>query len=409
VTIRRTPEDFRVEERTTAAFQSSLAAARTPSTPFAAYLLEKKSFATPDALRTVAEALKIAPDAVAAAGLKDRHAHTTQTITIDTAHLRREAPERLQGGGESHAWRMKRIGFTQRAADASIIERNLFTIVVRGLGKRAYDEMANRAGVFTSRDGGVDFVNYYGDQRFGSARHGEGFVGRSLVRGDFEQALRLAIGTPARKDSGATRALTRALATHWGDWNEAVAHIPRCPERKAVETLALGGSFRDAFAALPRFTQDICVEAYQSHLWNSIVRELAHAIGETTAQRAYEVEDPFGVLVFPRAAALTPAFRALSVPTPSPKSVFPECLAEIVAGVLGDEGVSLEELRIPGLSRPWFGGGERRFVATAEEWSLSEPRHDEFAGASPNSIACTVRFSLPRGSYATVLLRALGQ
>ena len=36
--------------------------------------------------------------AIGYAGLKDRHAHTTQTITIDTAHLRREAPERMQGG-----------------------------------------------------------------------------------------------------------------------------------------------------------------------------------------------------------------------------------------------------------------------------------------------------------------------
>lgn len=409
MTIRRTPEDFRVEERTTAAFQSSLAQARAPSHPFAAYLLEKKSLATPDALRAIADALKVAPAAIAAAGLKDRHAHTTQTVTIDTAHLRREAPERLQGGGEGHAWRMKRTGFAPRAADASIIERNLFTILVRRLDKRGYDEMGRRAAVFANRDGGVDFVNYFGDQRFGSARHGQGFVGAALVRGDFEQALRLAIGTPARKDSGATRALTRALATHWGDWAKALAHTPRCPERKAVETLAQGGSFLDAFAALPRFTQEICVEAYQSHLWNGIVRELAHALGETTAQRAYEVDDAFGALVFPRAAALTPAFRALAIALPSPKSTYPECLSEIVAGVLGDEGVALEELRIPGLSRPWFGGGERRFVATALEWSLSEPMHDEYAGASPNAIACTVRFSLPRGSYATVLLRALGQ
>ena len=28
---------------------------------------------------------------------------------------------------------------------------------------------------------------------------------------------------------------------------------------------------------------------------------------------------------------------------------------------------------------------------------------------SPANLACTVRFELPRGSYATVLLRALGQ
>jgi tRNA(Glu) U13 pseudouridine synthase TruD len=35
--------------------------------------------------------------------------------------------------------------------------------------------------------------------------------------------------------------------------------------------------------------------------------------------------------------------------------------------------------------------------------------HDEFAGNSPLNLACRASFELPRGAYATVLLRALGQ
>jgi tRNA(Glu) U13 pseudouridine synthase TruD len=87
----------------------------------------------------------------------------------------------------------------------------------------------------------------------------------------------------------------------------------------------------------------------------------------------------------------------------------PECLSEIVAGILADEGVTLETLRIPGLQRPWFGGGDRAFVARARGWAISDLMLDEFAGNSPANIAVSVRFELPRGSYATVLLRALGQ
>ncbi|MFM7259668.1 MAG: tRNA pseudouridine(13) synthase TruD, partial [bacterium] len=177
----------------------------------------------------------------------------------------------------------------------------------------------------------------------------------------------------------------------------------------AIEVLARGGSFLDAFAALPRFTQEICVEAYQSHLWNAIARELAHALGETTSQRTFEADDLFGPLIFPRAAALTPAFRALPIPMPSPRAQMPECLSEIATGVLEDDGITFAELRIPGLPRPYFGGGDRPFVIEARDFSLSPPVRDEFAGSSPANLAITVAFDLPRGAYATVVLRALGQ
>lgn len=405
MTIRRTPQDFRVEERQTAEFHASIAAEHLPSHPFAAYTLEKISLATPDALGFIAKALKVPRETVAAAGLKDRHAVTTQVVTVDTAALRGRAPEWL----ETEAWRLTRLGFVPRAADSTIIARNAFTIVVRALDKWHADELVRRASLMRDRAGDILFVNYFGDQRFGSARHGKGFVGKALVEGEFEQALRLAIGTPARKDSGAVRSLTRALATHWGDWKTALTKFPKMPERAAIETLARGGNFMDAFAALPKFTQEICIEAYQSHIWNTIARELAHAVSEATAQRAFEADDLFGTMVFPRAAAITPAFLAFPIPMPSPRAQYHECLSEIVAGALEEEGVTLETLRIPGFARPYFGGGDRAFIATARSVSIGEPVRDEFAGGGPANLACTISFELPRGSYATVLLRALGQ
>jgi len=411
VTIRRIPEDFRVEELVSGEFRASLLPEWAPSNPFAAYMLEKVSLATPDALGFIARDMRVPRAAVSAAGIKDRHALTSQMITVDSAALRGRTPRFLEGDN----WRLQRLGFVPRAADASAIAANRFTLVVRGLDRRQSDEMVRRASLLATRDSQADgdttllFVNYFGDQRFGSSRHGQGWVGRALIEGDFEGALRLAIGTPARKDSGPTRALTRALATHWGDWNAALAEFGRMPERAAIETLARGGSFKDAFTALPRFTQDICVEAYQSHLWNAIVRELADALADTIAQSAFTADDNFGPMIFPRASAVTPAFRALGIPMPSPRAIMPECLTEIASGVLTDEGVEFSKLHIPGLARPYFGGGDRPFIAEARHCSISAPEPDSFAGGGPANLACTVAFELPRGAYATVLLRALGQ
>ena len=141
MTIRRTPEDFRVEERHTDAFLGSLTPERIPSHPFAAYTLEKISLATPDALGFISNALDVPRPAISAAGLKDRHAVTSQVITIDCAALRSHPPRHA----EDPAWRLTRIGFVPRAADANIIARNAFTIVVRGLEKRPFDELASRS------------------------------------------------------------------------------------------------------------------------------------------------------------------------------------------------------------------------------------------------------------------------
>ena len=52
-------------------------------------------------------------------------------------------------------------------------------------------------------------------------------------------------------------------------------------------------------------------------------------------QSAFEAEDIFGPLIFPRAAAITPVFREMGIPMPSPRAIMPECLSEIVAGILG--------------------------------------------------------------------------
>jgi tRNA pseudouridine13 synthase len=404
VTIRRTPEDFRVEERCTAAFLAGLAPERDLSRPFAAFTLAKKSIATPDALRFVARALGVPPGLVRAAGIKDRHAVTRQTITIDAAAFRRSAPRVFDGDG----WSLEFLGYAARPADSSIIASNRFDIVVRALDRRACDELVRRAEFLATREG-VGFVNYFGDQRFGSARHGEGFPGRAVAEGDFERALRLAIGTPARKDIGATRTLTRALATHWGDWPAALAAIPRMPERAAIDALAAGADFRDAFLKLPRFTQEIVLDAYQSFLWNAIARRLARAVADETAQGAYEAPDDFGALVSPRASALTPATRALAIPMPGAGVSFDERVAPHAAAAFADEALDPASLDRTDLGGLRFGSAPRAFVAVARDLTISPPEQDEFAGGGRANLAATLAFDLPRGSYATVLLRALGQ
>ncbi len=402
MTIRRQPADFVVEELAAPAFLDTLAPRGGPRCAHAVYALTKESLTTPDAAQRLARALRARPDGASYAGLKDKHARTTQLVSV---LVRGPVPESAEGPG----WSALRRGWSDAPVLSDAIDGNRFTIVVRDLTPDASADMARRASLLRADDAGSPallVVNYFGAQRFGSARHGAGFIARRLIEGDFDGALRLAIGTPARKDTGATRALTRACAASWGDWADLLVKVPRCPERAAFEVLASGGTARDAFAALPRFTQTMAVEAYQSHLWNATARAMALEIARAEGS-ILRTPDEFGEMVFPAAAVVPGHAREMIVPLLAPKTALEGPWAGAARAALEAEGIDASKLRIPGLRRPFFGEAPRPLFALARRFTMTEPAPDELSrsGRLKQSLA----FDLPRGAYATVVLRALGQ
>ncbi|MFM9958139.1 MAG: tRNA pseudouridine(13) synthase TruD [Phycisphaerales bacterium] len=430
MTIRRVPRDFVVRERAAPGVLENLSAAHRRGLGFAWYTLTKESLTTPDACAFLAKRLGVKPGTVAWAGLKDRHAFTQQMVSVrldDRADA--AAPEAV----ENPTWTARRLGFAPSPISADSIDGNIFEITIRRLQRRD-------TGVFTQRIAALSLhaprpsepdehvkapepidpveapsvtllvLNAFGDQRFGSARHGEGFAARLLVRGEFEAALKLLIATPARKDSGPWRSFTRLCAQHWGDWNKLLELLPRRAERGCIEALARGGApsgtMRDAFAALPAFTQQMCVEAYQSWLWNRTAFNVATRIDPNGPV----ADDDFGPIRFPRARFVDEQTERLTIPMPAPGITLHEPWGPALDTVLREEGLTLDGLTIPGLRRPAFGSAERPLFVRASRFSISDPEPDDLAGAGQTTLLKRiVRFDLPRGAYATVVLRALGQ
>ncbi len=416
MTIRRQPSDFQVLERLGIEIGADSTLGRGVARAFAVMELEKVSLTTPEAVQRLAKAVGVSIGSVAFAGLKDKHAQTWQHVTIPVRD-RRQLPAWVSGEAISGpGWSARRVGWLDRPIEASDIDCNAFRIVIRDLQFREGELLSFRVAQLFSRKGAAAggtglIVNYFGDQRFGSARHGEGFAANSLIRGDFEHALKLLIATPARKDAGARRAFTRACAASWGEWTSLAAEVPRLPERRAIEVLANGGDFRAAFAALPNALQQMTVDAYQSWLWNAAAAMIVRRLCERARVEPIEAADDFGTMVFagPDVAA---ALEGTSMPSPSPmmKSEVDgnELWGEAMMRVLADEGLKPEDLTIPGVRRPRFGDAPRPLVVRAGEFEMSEGEVDELASRR-DRWKCEVRFTLPRGAYATVLLRALGQ
>ena len=421
MTIKQTPEDFLVEETLT---PEAISAIRREPRPVAIYRLTKRSLSTPEAVERMAEALRVAPKSIVFSGLKDKHATTVQYVSLTS------------GGGaaalKGRGWQAERLGWTDRPLAASSIAANRFRIRLVELTRReceAMDVLAGRLAVGPAghrpRGGVMRFVNYFGRQRFGTTRHGRGFLARQLLKGDFEQAMRLAIALPAKQDRRTDKIFKRTLEKYWGRWSEALPKLPSCPSHAAVEVLARGGDFREAFAALPYFIQQINVEAYQSYIWNAIASELLGRV--CPAGEMWKADDPLGLMRFAAAAAIPPALARLDIPLLGPQTHLRLPWADAAEAVLNRCGLKVADLRIPGMRKPFFGQTPRRWLAETAGFEMTAPKREvaqvfqpvrstqpEHAQAKSlchqrSTFSRTLSFGLPRGVYATVLLAALGQ
>lgn len=401
MTIKRHPEDFNVEEvlsRETAARISA------EPGPCALYRLTKRGLGTDEAIARIAALLRLPAASIGYAGLKDKHASTVQYITVD---VRGGCIERAPRTLEAFHVKLERIGWLGDRLSAGDIDGNRFRVVLRSLTRRRcanLDDAREFHSMPRTRGKTLRIVNYYGDQRFGSARHGEGFAARELIRGNFEEALRLIIAVPDRKDSRTRKAAKLAIAAGWGNWRGVATGLPACPERRVVERLAAtNGDFRRGFSALPHLDRQMTIEAYQSWLWNEVARRFIVQRCEPPFLRGVSM---FGDCVFPKGTNIPADIATLTIPLFSPRMRIEGPWSEAAESVLASEGISLRDLRIPGMRNPYFGPLRRRLIVDATDFVLGPVERDESSSGTVR-FKRTVRFFLPRGAYGTVLLRAL--
>ncbi len=403
MSIKTKPKDFIVQELPDPSFIIS-----PEPGPFAVYELTKSGIDTPTACKLLARKLKLPPPAVVPAGLKDKHAWTIQLVSI---RLPRAQDFHIPQKAWDQNWSAHRLGFSSREVDSGAILANRFSITVRKLNRRSSQEMEARAKLLqvqTPAGPALRFINYFGAQRFGTNRHHQGFAARQLCLGDPEEALRLLIATPSRKDARLLKDFKTKLARDWGQWDKALQGLPTIPERTAVEWLQKNPTdFTQAFSKLPYFIQQINVEAYQSFLWNLTACAL---ITQECPGQPIIGDDEYTPMLFPTTVNTPPHLIGLDLPLLAPDTPLAPPWGKLAARVLEKEALRQDQLKVPGLRRPFFGQAPRPLTVDALNVDLGHVHADE-TSTQPDKkeFKRVVSFDLPRGAYATVLLRALGQ
>lgn len=377
------PDDFRVREL--------LDYEQDPRGEHYVHRLRKEKLDTLQALTELARVTGVSRSDIAFAGLKDRQGVTEQWISVRGRRL-------------EYRRRDLEVTFDGRAREPISSKQsrgNAFEIVMRELGDEELDSLQER--LLDIRATG--FVNYFDDQRFGCVRHGQGFILRDVLRGDYESALRALIATPSPKAITGDVKLKRILRDKWGDW-EVCASVARGPSWQRVFNVLLRNErdFKGALAALPERQKLIHAFAYQSYLWNRALSRWLRM--EVPRESAAEIWTVLGRLRAWRRLPPGKAARVAGIDAP----MFGVGLAggepsyrAALDAVLRREEVTVQDCEEHGLPGLQLRTELRPTVVIPEDVRLGRVQRER----TSRSLAATLAFSLPRGAYATMLIKCL--
>ncbi len=392
--IKARPEDFLVEEQ-------PLYEPEGEGEHLYLYI-EKTQQTTTDVVRRLAKLFSVNRKDIGYAGLKDKHAVTRQHFSI-------YKPDR--GDDEKL---LSRIEFTKfkllwMSRHSNKLRRghhggNRFVIYIRDVdptkvvqGKRALDMLCE-----------TGIPNFVGDQRFGY-RQNNHLLGKYLVKRQWDSFLRAFLGDPLDTDPEESR--RARLAFEEGDYATAIELWPKQMrhDRRVLDALRQGRSAEQAVLALDDMQLEFLISSLQSAVFNELLNdrimrgELATLLEGDLAWK----HDSRAVFATDEATARlenAPEGRMASHEiSPSGPMWGPEMLqAQGEPGrrehaALEDFGLTVDDLK----NSPCEVFGQRRpmriFVRDPEISS----------GVDEYGPHIRLAFELPRGSFATMVLREI--
>ena len=379
--IKRVPEDFIVEEK--------VDLPRRPRGEYRLYELRKSGWTTIDLIRHLARVARLPAELFSYGGKKDKHGLTSQFITV-------RASRDISLGGRDFS--LRAAGFMDRPMGPDLIAANAFTIAIRDLDDVTRLEQNLEE---VERSG---FPNFFDDQRFRSYDAERGFFAEKILARHWNGALQVYLTSVQEGASGEERRRKAGLFESWKDWEACLGLAREALEKRILELLVLRPKdYRMALRLIPEEEVAMRYAAFQSHLWNELLRRL---LGRKI-EKLEGVEGREGSYLFWRrlpASALA-YLRRLELPTAAATVDLPdELTASLYGEVLEEKGLSPGMFRTKDLRRVGFRSFKRSALLMPEGLRVLEAGDDEL---NPGKKKWVVSFALPRGAYGTMLIKRL--
>ena len=357
-------------------------------------------------VRLLARTLNISRERIGFAGTKDKRAVTTQLMSF-------ECPKEELGKVGLKDLRFDNIYTSNRGMRIGDLIGNGFEITVRDTSADMKDvpDIIKETESAVRETGG--FPNYFGVQRFGVTRPITHLVGEAIVRGDLKKAVEIYLSHPSEHEGDEIRDIRRRLASCGGDYSDIIKDMPKTMgfEKIMAEHLVRRPEdYRGAISEMPSNLQMMFTHAYQSYLFNMMLsermkRELplnSPVIGDVVIpldrDRVPMHENPIiaterNIDLVAKQVRTGRAF--ISVTLFGTDSVIADGeMGDIERGIIEKEGIEEKDFMVIGLPHCTSKGTRREIVCPVKDLSC-DYSDDSY----------TVRFSLPKGNYATCLMR----
>ncbi|MCS6787948.1 MAG: tRNA pseudouridine(13) synthase TruD [Aigarchaeota archaeon] len=406
--IKRVPEDFEVWE----VIEGGLDARELfelgptvllPPQRLALLAVRKRDRETLRVAMDLRAALGVRLRSVKAYGLKDRRAVAWQFLVVPASRVL----DHLYGEIALRDATAKVVGEAYGVGSKHLIY-NRFRVIVR--------EVRTTAGLEEVRDriAELGVPNYYGHQRFGITRPVTHLIGYRILRGELDEAARLFVGYWTRYEPEPYRDLRKAFLES-GSWSWAAENVPRSLvyERALARHLATNpGDYVGAFRRLPLRIRRFLVESYTSYVFNrALTITLRDGLGldevliGDLVVRLDRFGNPEGNVHEVNAWNVGEVHRriregsmAVVMPHPGSRVKFPRSeRGRAISYVLEEDGMRHASFRPQQMPEAGTMGGYRPIRMV--------PRDLDLRPIDCSSVEA--RMSLPRGSFATVVLREL--
>jgi len=390
--IKTLPEDFIVSEiidetKTLSPFDETFCLPGKPGL-FLHFVLIKNDIDTESALNWIAKLWGIERNNFTIAGTKDKKAITAQRVSVWGAKKGYEQGKIRELDYPS--FKAKGLSFKLREIRLGDLWGNHFTIVARNIQSEGekIQEIVEQSLEEIDSFGGIP--NAFGPQRFGETRPITHSVGKYLLESDIQQAVRYYIGYVFEGEPEQTK---KARKVYWEGENaktalEVFPHYLK-NERKLLNSLVRYPSdFKRAFMSFSYHLQKLFVHAYQSYLFNKYLKKryLEFSTDFTSPLLGEKVQK-----------------GRIFVPIIGAKTELEGEVKKIYNEIFEEEKISISNFNTSFIQKIGGKGTYRSILFQPQNISYSFAK-DEL---NENKTKLKLAFRLKKGSYATMVIRAL--
>lgn len=387
--IKKNNDDFNVKEIINQNFLKELTPQKIDNNIFPIYEIEKKGIDSNHAIIILKKKLGINFKIV---GIKDAKASTSQYASANNNN--KKITKDIKIGEIS----LKFIGYSKKPIEKSMLIGNKFRIKINNPKDNSKDNLSH----FLTEINNVG--NFYGLQRFGSERLVTHLVGKAILKKKFNEAIDILLTYTTKFDSKFSIEIREKLKDLKTNSN-IVKIIPKGMdiEKKIALEITKGKESISVLRSVPINIRRLFVQAFQSFIFNkalstAIEKEFSLIKCEKN-DLCFEIMDKmvFGKIKrfensYSSKYEKIPIIRLPGYAFQPGKNRFDSIIKEI----LYNENITAKDFFIKEMQELSEAGGFRQAVFVSKDFKYDTSGNSTF-----------VEFSVPKGSYATTLLREI--